>query len=90
METSTKICVKCKEYRLLTDYCKNKYGIDGLFWVCNYCQKEYYLKYIKPVRCECGRMINEKYLQKHLKSDIRKKYLMYYSEIVKRTVSVLS
>ncbi len=38
----TKKCVKCKEFRLLTDYCNSKYGIDGLFWKCNYCQKEYY------------------------------------------------
>jgi hypothetical protein len=42
IETSSKMCVKCKEYRLLTEYCKNKYGIDGLFWICNHCQKEYY------------------------------------------------
>jgi hypothetical protein len=89
METSvpTKKCVKCKEVRLLTDYCKNKNGVDGLFWVCNYCQKEYYLNYIKPVKCECGRLVNEKYLQKHLNSNIHKKYLMCYSEIVKGTVS---
>ncbi len=25
----TKKCVKCKEFRLLTDYCNSKYGIDG-------------------------------------------------------------
>jgi hypothetical protein len=36
-----KMCFKCKEFRLLTDYCNNKYGIDGLFWVCNYCKKDY-------------------------------------------------
>jgi hypothetical protein len=89
-ETTTKICVKCKEVRLLTDYCNNKYGVDGLFWVCNYCQKEYYNSYIKPVKCECGRTVNEKYLQKRLKSNIHKKYLMYYSEIVKSAISVLS
>jgi hypothetical protein len=99
MDTTTKICVKCKEYRLSTEYCKNKYGVDGLFWICNYCRKEYYNSYIKPVKCECGRMVSEKYLQKHLKSSIHKKYIMFYSEIVndssafvedKGTVSVLS
>lgn len=73
----TKKCVKCKEVRLLTDYCKNKYEVDGLFWVCNYCQKEYHMKYNKPVKCECGRMVSEKYLQKHLKSNIHEKYLIY-------------
>ncbi len=74
-----KRCVKCKEFRLLTEYCKNKYGVDGLFWVCNYYQKEYN----KPIKCECGRFVYEKYLEKHLKSNIHKKYLMYYSEVVK-------
>ena len=32
MENSTKICIKCKENRLFTDYSKNKYVKDGLFW----------------------------------------------------------
>jgi hypothetical protein len=84
METSTKMCVKCKKYRLLTEYCKNKYGVDGLFWICNHCQKEYYLSYNKPVKCDCGRLINEKYLKTHIKSNIHKKYLTCYSEIIKK------
>ena len=31
METSfpSKMCVKCKEVRLLTEYCKNKYGVES-------------------------------------------------------------
>ncbi len=85
----SKICVKCKEVRLLTEYCKNKYGLDGLFWICNHCQKEYYMNYNKPVKCECGRNMNEKYLQKHLKSNIHKKYLMCYSENINTTVSTI-
>jgi ssDNA-binding Zn-finger/Zn-ribbon topoisomerase 1 len=81
METPTKMCIKCKEFRLLTEYSKNKYGKDGLFWVCNYCLKEYYINNTKPVKCECGRLINEKYLKTHIKSNIHKKYLTCYSEI---------
>jgi hypothetical protein len=54
METSlpTKICGKCKEYRLLIEFCKNKHGVDGLFCIFNYCQREYYLNYNKPIKCE--------------------------------------
>ena len=48
----TKHCVKCKEFRLLTEYSKNKYRLDGLFWVCKSCEKEYYTKNYKPVKCE--------------------------------------
>ncbi len=73
----TKKCVKCKEFRLLTDYCNGKYGIDELFWICNHCQKEYYNSYIKPVKCECGRMVNKNYLEKHLDTNIHKKYLNF-------------
>ncbi len=29
--------VKCKEFKLLTEYYNNKYGIDGLFEVYNEC-----------------------------------------------------
>jgi hypothetical protein len=58
--------------RNITEYCKNKYGVDGLFWICNHCQKEYYMNYNKPIKCECGRFVYEKYLQKHLKSNIHK------------------
>lgn len=60
---------------MLTDYCNSKYGIDGLFWICNHCQKEYYNSYIKPVKCKCGRMVNKNYLEKHLVTNIHKKYL---------------
>ena len=84
METTTKMCVKCKKYRLFTEYSKNKYGKDGLFWVCNYCLKEYYINNTKPVKCDCGRLINEKYLKTHIKSNIHKKYLTCYSEIIKK------
>jgi len=35
-----KKCVKCKEFRILSDYCNNKYGIDGLSWICNDCKKK--------------------------------------------------
>jgi hypothetical protein len=80
---TTKTCIKCKENRLFSVYSKNKYGKDDLFWVCNYCLKEYYKNYIKPIRCECGRLINEKYLNTHIKSNIHKKYLTFNSEIVK-------
>lgn len=80
---ATKMCVKCKKFRPLNEYCNNKYGVDGLFWVCNDCQKEYYMNYYKPIKCECGRFVYGKYLEKHLKSNIHKKYLTYYSEIVK-------
>ncbi len=48
------------------------------------------MNYNKPVKCECRRLVYEKYLQKHLKSNIHKKYLIYYSEIVNGTVSPLS
>ncbi len=85
MESSvpTKKCIKCKEVRLLTECCKNKYGVDGFFCICNYCQKEYYMNCNKPVKCECVRFVYERYLKKHLNSNIHKKCLMYYSEVVK-------
>jgi uncharacterized protein with PIN domain len=73
-----KKCFRCKEFRLLTDYCNNKYGIDRLFWVCNHCKKDYYnSSHIKPIKYECGRIINKNYLQKHLNSNIHKKYLNF-------------
>jgi hypothetical protein len=89
METSlpSKICVKCKEFRLFTEYCKNKYGVDGLFRICNFCQKEY-LNYNKPIKFEYGRFVYEKYVEKHLKLNIHKKYLMYYSEVVNSAASL--
>ena len=75
-ELPMKRCVKCKEFKLLTEYCNNKYSMDGLYWVCNDCKKEFYtLPYIKPITCECGRMVNKPYLSRHLKTEIHKKYL---------------
>jgi hypothetical protein len=72
-----KKCVKCKEFRILSDYCNNKYGIDGLSWICNDCKKNYALAHIKPVKCDCGRIINKHYLPKHLNSNIHNKYLNF-------------
>ena len=43
-----------------------------------YCKKDYYdSSHIKPIKCECGRIINKNYLQKHLNSNIHKKYLNF-------------
>ncbi len=71
----TKKCVKCKENQDITNYCKNKYSADGLYWVCNNCQKDYYSSYVKPTKCECGRIVAMNYLAKHKKTKLHKRYL---------------
>ena len=62
----SKACSRCKIGRLSSEYCKNKYVKDGLHWVCNKCLNEIYARRQKKIKCECGKEVNESYLNKHI------------------------
>ena len=74
LKSSVKKCVKCKVESPLSEYYKSKYGKDGLFWMCKYCAKEYNTNYHKPATCECGKVVSESYLEKHVKSKLHQNY----------------
>ncbi len=61
-----KACSRCKIYRLPSEYSGNKYGKDGLHWVCSRCLNEIYVRRQKKVKCECGNAVSESYLNKHI------------------------
>jgi len=41
----TKICVKCKEEKQLTEFAKDKYNKDGLTFRCKKCRNKHYNEY---------------------------------------------
>jgi hypothetical protein len=43
----TKICVKCKEEKQLTEFAKDKYNKDGLTFRCKKCRNKHYNEYYK-------------------------------------------
>jgi hypothetical protein len=78
-----KRCVKCKKYRLIIEFFKNVNYEDGYHTVCKLCMRENYINSINKITCKCGRVINEKYLEKHKETNLHKNYLKYSSEFIK-------
>ncbi len=63
-----KQCSKCKIVKSITEFHKNKCFLDGLNNQCKPCRKSN-PNYIKEIPCECGKIILNSYLKKHLQTN---------------------
>lgn len=70
-----KACSRCKVYRLSSEYCGSKFSKDGLYWICNRCINESYMRRQKKVKCKCGKEVNESYLSTHIHKNLHMRYL---------------
>ena len=72
-----KTCCKCRISKLTTQFYKNKISKDGFQAICSPCKAKLYSenkdKLFPKKSCSCGRTVYEYYIEKHLKTNHKRK-----------------
>lgn len=83
LNTQKKVCSKCKQVKIITEFSKDKRSKDGLYGICKTCNKEYYKNNIEKIKefykKPCNKEYQREYQKEYRKNNVEKLKQYYYN-----------